>query len=86
MIDHRIPLEICPTSNIQTHVVPSFKDHVIRYYVERQVRVTVNTDNRLFSRTSVTEELWRCHQHLGFDGENLEMDRAQRVQVGLPAL
>ena len=72
VIDHRVPLEICPTSNVQTHVVPSFEAHPIRYYVERQVRVTVNTDNRLFSRTSSTEELWRCHQHLGFDEKTLK--------------
>jgi adenosine deaminase len=32
----------------------------------------VNTDNRLFSRTNVTEELWRCHQHLGFDEKTLK--------------
>lgn len=72
VIDHRIPLEMCPTSNVQTHVVPDFKDHPIKYYVEQQVRVTVNTDNRLFSRTNVTEELWRCHQHMGFDEKTLK--------------
>lgn len=72
VIDHRVPMELCPTSNVQTHVVPSFAEHPIAYYVEKQCRVTVNTDNRLFSRTSVTEELWRCHQHLGFDETTLK--------------
>lgn len=72
VIDHRIPLEICPTSNVQTHVVPSFEAHPIRHYVEKQCRVTVNTDNRLFSRTNSTEELWRIHQHLGFDEKTLK--------------
>jgi adenosine deaminase len=72
VIDHRIPLELCPTSNVQTHVVPSFAEHPIKFYVEKQVRVTVNTDNRLFGRTNVTEELWRCHQHLGFDETTLK--------------
>lgn len=72
VIDHRIPLEMCPTSNVQTHVVPGFAEHPLKYYVEKQVRVTVNTDNRLFSRTNVTEELWRCHQHLGFDETTLK--------------
>jgi adenosine deaminase len=61
--DHRIPLEICPTSNVQTHVVDSLEAHPITNYVAANVPVTVNTDNRLFSRTSVTEELWRVHQH-----------------------
>lgn len=71
VIDHRVPLEICPTSNVQTHVVKSFADHPIKFYVENQVRVTVNTDNRLFSRTDVTTELLRCHEHLGFDEKTL---------------
>jgi adenosine deaminase len=61
--DHQIALEICPTSNVQTHVVPSLEAHPLTRYVEADVPVTVNTDNRLFSRTSVTEELWRVHQH-----------------------
>jgi len=72
VIDHRIPLELCPTSNVQCHVVPSLAEHPIKYYVDQQVRVTVNTDNRLFSRTSSTDELWRCHQHLGFDEKTLK--------------
>jgi adenosine deaminase len=69
--DHRIPLEICPTSNVQTHVVPSLEAHPMRTYVEAHVPVTVNTDNRLFSRTSVTEELWRVHTHCGLDAHQL---------------
>lgn len=72
VIDHRIPLEICPTSNVQCHVVKSIAEHPIKYYVDQQVRVTVNTDNRLFSRTTVTDELWRCHQELGFDEKTLK--------------
>lgn len=63
VVDHQIPLEICPTSNVQTHVVPSYEAHPLKRYVEAGVPVTVNTDNRLFSRTSATEELWRVHQH-----------------------
>jgi adenosine deaminase len=71
VIDHQIPLEICPTSNVQTHAVPSLEAHPIRTYVEAHVPVTVNTDNRLFSRTSVTEELWRVHEHCGLDAHHL---------------
>lgn len=72
VIDHRVPLEMCPTSNVQTRVVPNFESHPMIYYVRRQVRVTVNTDNRLFSRTDSTEELWRCHQHMGFNEMTLK--------------
>jgi adenosine deaminase len=69
--DHRIPLEICPTSNVQTHVVPSLEAHPITTYVEENVPVTVNTDNRLFSRTTVTDELWRVHRHCAIDASQL---------------
>jgi len=69
--DHRIPLEICPTSNVQTHVVPSLEAHPITTYVEENVPVTVNTDNRLFSRTTVTDELWRVHRHCNIDASQL---------------
>ncbi|NND70501.1 MAG: adenosine deaminase [Rhodothermales bacterium] len=64
-VDHQIPLEICPTSNVQTHVVPSYEEHPVTTFVNVGVPVTVNTDNRLFSRTTVTEELWRTHQRCG---------------------
>ncbi len=55
--DHRIPLEICLTSNIQTGVVKSIRDHPFNFYYNYGVRVTVNTDNRLMSDTSITQEL-----------------------------
>ncbi len=65
VVDHRIPLEICPTSNVQTHVVSSYEAHPLKRYVEAGVPVTINTDNRLFSRTSVTDELHRVHVRCG---------------------
>ena len=62
VVDHQIPLEICPTSNVQTRVVDDIASHPLRIYVERGVPVTINTDSRLFSRTSVTEELYRVYE------------------------
>lgn len=64
--DHRIPLEICLTSNVQTRAVKSFEDHPLRFYYDYGLRTTVNTDNRLMSDTTVSRELLRAHQHLGF--------------------
>jgi adenosine deaminase len=69
--DHRIPLEICPTSNVDTKAVPSLEAHPIETYVRSNIPVTVNTDNRLFSRTSVTEELWRVYQHCNLEARHL---------------
>ncbi len=70
--DHRIPLEVCLTSNVETRTVKSYAEHPLRYYFDRGIRVTVNTDNRLFSDTTVTKELHLAHQHLGFSMEELK--------------
>ena len=55
--DHRIPLEVCMTSNVQTKAVPSLEEHPLKFYYDFGLRVTINTDNRLISNTSVTKEL-----------------------------
>ncbi len=69
--DRQIPLEVCLTSNIQTQVVERFETHPVSKYVRYGIPVTLNTDNRLFSRTSVTEELWRAHVYCGLSPEEL---------------
>ena len=69
--NHRIPLEICPSSNVHTQAVPSLEAHPIETYVKSDIPVTVNTDNRLFSRTSVTEELWRVYQHCNLGADHM---------------
>ena len=58
--DHRIPLEICLKSNVQTRAVDSIENHPIQFYFEFGCRVTINTDNRLVTNTTVTDEfmLW----------------------------
>ena len=55
--DHRIPLEVCLTSNVQTRAVRSLKEHPFREYFRLGLRVTLNTDNRLMSGTTVSKEL-----------------------------
>ncbi len=66
VIDHRIPLEVCPTSNVQTRVVPAFAEHPLVRYQRLGAIVTINTDNRLMSGVSLTDEYVNCAQHLGF--------------------
>ncbi len=67
--DHRIPMEICLTSNIQTKAARSFEAHPLRFYYEIGLRVTINTDSRLISDTDVTNELWLAakYAHLNMD-------------------
>jgi len=55
--DHRVPLEMCLSSNIQTRAVPSAKDHPAGDYFRQGLRVTLNTDNRLMSATTSSEEI-----------------------------
>ncbi|GAA2784824.1 adenosine deaminase [Saccharopolyspora taberi] len=54
--DRRIPLEMCPRSNVHTGTVPSLAEHPIALLRRLHFRVTVNTDNRLMSQTSMTRE------------------------------
>jgi adenosine deaminase len=67
----RIPLEICLTSNVQTRAVRDYADHPLRLYYDEGLVVTLNTDNRLMSATTVTDEYWRAHEHLGFTWDEL---------------
>jgi len=62
--DHRIPLEICPSSNVQTGAVRDIPSHPLKLYFDLGLRVTVNTDNRLITDTSVSKELWLCHSQM----------------------
>jgi len=54
--DHRVPLEVCLTSNVQTRTVKSLADHPFRRYLDDGLRVTLNTDNRTVSDTTLTRE------------------------------
>lgn len=55
--DRRIPLELCPTSNLQTGAAKDIKSHPIGLLAKLRFRVTLNTDNRLMSRTSMSHEM-----------------------------
>ncbi len=63
--DHRIALECCPSSNVQTGAVRDLASHPIKLYYDLGLRVTVNTDNRLITDTTVSKELWLCHTQMG---------------------
>ncbi|GAA2128507.1 adenosine deaminase [Nocardioides bigeumensis] len=64
--DRRIPLEMCPASNLQTGAAASLAEHPIGLLTELRFRVTVNTDNRLMSGTSMTDEMWNLVQTFGY--------------------
>jgi adenosine deaminase len=64
--DHRIPLEICLTSNVQTGAVDDLASHPLRFYYDYGLRVCLNTDNRLMSGVTLTDEFWKAHTAFGF--------------------
>lgn len=63
--DHRIPLECCPSSNVQTQAVETLETHPLKLYFDLGLRVTINTDNRLITDTSVSKELYLVHTKMG---------------------
>jgi adenosine deaminase len=65
VVDHRIPLECCPSSNVQTGAIVSLQTHPLRLYKNLGARVTVNTDNRLITDTTMSKELWLAHSQIG---------------------
>ena len=69
--DHRIALECCPSSNVQTGAVERLATHPLKLYLDLGIRVTVNTDNRLITDTTVSRELAKCHTHLGLSARDI---------------
>jgi adenosine deaminase len=72
MNDHRIPLEVCPSSNIQTKAAANWDSHPVDFFVDYGLRVTINTDNRLITDTTVSKELLLCHQHFGWSLDQIK--------------
>ncbi|MFO0664899.1 MAG: adenosine deaminase [Polyangiaceae bacterium] len=70
--DHRIALEVCPSSNLQTGAIRDLRSHPIKLYKNLGLRVTVNTDNRLVTDTTVSKELWLCHTELDFSLDDIK--------------
>ncbi|MGH7506874.1 MAG: adenosine deaminase family protein, partial [Longimicrobiales bacterium] len=79
--DFRVPIEICLTSNVQTHATAGYEEHPLRRYFDAGVRVAISTDNRLMSGTTVTDEYLHAHRALGFDWTEL----CQLARMGFEA-
>ncbi|GAA5193211.1 adenosine deaminase [Rugosimonospora acidiphila] len=70
--DKRIPLELCPSSNVQTGAVSSIAEHPIGLLRDLRFRVTVNTDNRLMSGTSMSREMALLVEAFGYGWPELQ--------------
>lgn len=67
----RIPLEFCPSSNLQTKAIASWAEYPLVDYLNAGIIVTVNTDNLTVSNTSLTKELWILQQKLSLSLEQI---------------
>ena len=74
--DHRIPLEICITSNLDTKSVKDLKQHPLSFYLDYGLRVTLNTDNRLVSNTTLTDEYM-----LAINGLNIDYSEVKNIII-----
>ena len=69
--DRRIAVEICLTSNVQTRAVARYEDHPLRRFFDMGLNVSLNTDNRLMSGVTLTDEYVVAHEKLGFSFDEL---------------
>ncbi|MBN2714555.1 MAG: adenosine deaminase [Deltaproteobacteria bacterium] len=69
--DHRIPLEVCLSSNVQTSTVESMERHPFKFYLDLGLRVTLNTDNRLITNTTMTQEYVLAHRYFEFQPRDI---------------
>ncbi|WP_020496150.1 adenosine deaminase [Sciscionella marina] len=70
--DRRIPLEMCPSSNVQTGAANSIEEHPIKLLSALRFRVTVNTDNRLMSHCTMTSEMRKLADTFGYTLSDLQ--------------
>jgi len=76
VLDKRIPLEICLISNVHTGATPSLAEHPFKIFYQEKFRVTLNTDNRLMSSTSMTREFEAAAETFG-----LSMDDFEKITI-----
>ncbi len=72
LVKHKIPLELCPTSNFMTKAIPHIKEHPLKKFMELGVEVTINSDDPTLFGTTLTQEYEICMQSLGFSLEEIQ--------------
>ncbi len=70
--DRRVPLELCPTSNVHSGAAASIAEHPIGLLADLRFRVTVNTDNRLMSAITLSREMANVAEAFGLGWDRLE--------------
>lgn len=81
VLDHRIPLEMCLSSNVHTGTVPTLEEHPFPHFLRAGFRVTLNTDNRLMSGVTLTDEYLLAHRAFGLTLTELERVTANAINA-----
>lgn len=76
VLDKRIPLEICLLSNVHTGAVDKIENHPFGIFFKEKYRVTINTDDRLMSDTTMTKEFVTAIEHF-----NVNMDDVEKITI-----
>jgi len=69
--DHRIPLEVCLSSNVQTKATRTLENHPFKFYLDLGLRVTLNTDNRLVTKTTMADEYYLAYKNFNLSPQNI---------------
>lgn len=78
--DRNVLLEMCPTSNVQTRAVKSWADYPLRFFLDQGVPVSINTDNRTVSNTTLTDEFMLCVKHCQLTKQEMKIILLDSVQ------
>jgi adenosine deaminase len=81
LAEHRIPLELCPLSNVMTRVLDSIKEHPARLYFERGIPLSINTDDPKMFGNSLTDEYLALETELGFSRLEIESVILQGIKT-----
>ena len=79
--ERRIGIEMCPISNLQTKAVSGWREYPIREFMDAGLWVTLNTDNRMVSNTSIAKEMEFVQQHYGITLEELVQFQENAAEV-----
>ncbi len=80
-VEQKIPLEMCPLSNVSTHLVDTIESHPIRRYFDRGALVTVNTDDPMMFGNSLAEEYQALVEAHNFTREDIQVIVMNGIQA-----
>ena len=78
---HGVGIEMCPTSNLQTKAIDSWNDYPLLRFVEQGLKVSVNTDNRIVSNTTLTKEFEKVYESCEYDGTIIRQLQVNAIET-----